>query len=605
MLDSWLSQLSVFVQFGRHRGPLVRTFVGVPEGGTPSGLLFLVYFEKVVREIQRVADQLGISGGRDWKTLLRVVVGIVFVDDLMLRSCDLGELKALASVLVLVRRWLLMELNFGPKKTALLVQLPFGKRVSAKLANHVAVFVGSEAVSITTVYEHVGHWVQASGGRQELAGLVAAQVRAKLAGIRAKVYKSGSRNLPLVVGTALLKQYWLPSMEFGMALQLGAPLPELESTVTYAMKVVAGSSFLPHVVLQNLFSLPFPAVRLALNKLSLLFRMVSDSLATRCALVANVHGWEQCADRHNEFWWDSVHQILVVMDAVMPLLLGQHEYSWVEEVTRVVKVSCQEPQDGSDAAFRSRVLQAAMTQYRGVLLKYNIMLQAEELQRCRKSLCEVWDLLAGPDQPPFVLEPRSTACQWRVLLRGGVRVAFGYHNFHLVCCPWCQVDGVWSIPHLLRDCPEWDRLRQVVWTQALEAGVQAGVMAVHNVSDHKQQWYLLTVGSAVDNGFCDVGLEAPTHFARTAQDRDMTAKRNRHAKVYLKLLQVTGRLLDVVLGATRALLKARDPKPASAQVFGPSDETEESEFDSDLCGSDSDGVADAACELYSGEEDEE
>lgn len=233
------------------------------------------------------------------------------------------------------------------------------------------------------------------------------------------------------------------------------------------------------------------------------------------------------------------------------------------------------------------VFAAFATQYRAAHERLELQVQARALDQCNKSTNEVRELLVGLNSAPFVIEPRSAACMWRIKLRGGVLGAFGYQfrASQVPACLLCGEQGKWTIPHLVRDCTLLETERMAVWGAALAIGVGAGVMANRPPASDRHNWYLLTVGACVPETFCRVGTSAPTHFNRP---EGATATR-RHGKtrgLYLKLLRVTGDfLVGVMTGCMEAIKQCLDGH-VDAAVNSPSEDDGVSERKDDMPGDD-------------------
>lgn len=179
-----------------------------------------------------------------------------------------------------------------------------------------------------------------------------------------------------------------------------------------------------------------------------------------------------------------------------------------------------------------------------------------EVQRCDASLGEVAELVTTADAAPFVVDQQLDLVRLRVQLRGGRRVLFGHDHFHLERCPWCTEQEQWTVRHLLRDCVVWEEERMEAWGRARQVAVAAGVtVAGGTLEQHREMWYLLMCGAAVDNDFIGLGLDTATHFAR-GKGVPGTRHLRVAADVYSRLLRVTGVFLRVVVQRTRELLEA-------------------------------------------------
>ena len=181
-----------------------------------------------------------------------------------------------------------------------------------------------------------------------------------------------------------------------------------------------------------------------------------------------------------------------------------------------------------------------------------------ELQRCDTSLRDVTDLLDTPNMAPFLCDHRTQATHLRVLLRGGVRMLFGYEFRHVTECPWCgyvDTQGL-TVPHLLRDCTALEPERVCVWETARDVLVAAGKCVHHDVTEHRQHWYVLTCGGAVPNTFVRLHLDAPTHFAR-GEHVAATRHMRHNLRLYRRVLGITAKFLCLAVLTTQQQLESR------------------------------------------------
>lgn len=185
-----------------------------------------------------------------------------------------------------------------------------------------------------------------------------------------------------------------------------------------------------------------------------------------------------------------------------------------------------------------------------------------ELQRCVASLGEVHDLLDTPDTPPFVWLPRGDTFHCLVALRGGVRTLFGHEYRHTEVCVWCGLQGGFTVPHLVRDCPHWETERRLTLLDIQNDLGKAGVKYTADCDSpcNRQLWYRFLCGASVPNSFVNLHLDAATHFARgsrAAQSAAMkpTLTHYRHA------MRTAGKFMLVLVGATTLKLQQPDCAP--------------------------------------------
>jgi len=249
-------------------------------------------------------------------------------------------------------------------------------------------------------------------------------------------------------------------------------------------------------------------------------------------------------------WWHRTLQVLAVMDVAAAgdqSALPAGGGSWVDWARLVAAQWAGELRVSKETAAASRV----------AMLRVEARRRAREIQRCVASLGEVSELVDTPNLAPFVVDPKRDVTQLRIQLRGGRRTLFGHRHFHLDRCPWCTEQGMFTVPHLVRDCVIWEEERLEAWEKARAVAVAAGVDVAPHVAVLRHYWYHFTCGAAVPGEFLDLDLDRPTHFARG------TAPATRHLRlalpVYQRMLGITGVFLRVLVSKTRELLEAGNP----------------------------------------------
>jgi hypothetical protein len=566
VLDSWLTQLQMFVQVDGVRSALFPVDIGVPEGGVPSGGLYDMYEEYHIRAIRQAAVELAGPCRCVWRQLHVVVTIIVYADDIVIIVCWYEAAQYFMEVLVRVNFRLLLTLNFGENKTAAQLELPYECSSEQAVAfTSRKLHAGGVQIPETKHYKHVGVW-QSAEGREQSADLRTSKLEPVLNSIVAKSIRCHSKALSIGSCALLLRQYWLPQVTFAMGLTYSKIPDVMEKKINGVMRTLAGTSFLPLVVLRSLFGLPTWRTMLNLDKLRLLFKLLGDNGMACRVLEAQVACWlsKTGASVTKNMWWTSVYSVLGALDSVnVPVCVSPvFQVTWTDGVMAIIQHGSNKGPIETAAGMISRdvLLEAMITQYKKVCMLDECARQKTEIGRL-SSLSEVRDLVAGLNAPPFTLEPRSNANTWRILCRGGVRVAFGHQTMHFPKCPWCGLAACFTIPHLVRDCHAWSTARDLVYREALSFGQEAGVMSAHNMGDtvNQQNWYLLTMGATVPNSFCNIGLEVDTHLARNKQNRAMASLRKDSAPTYLKLLRVTGVFLSRVMCDTAKLMKCEIP----------------------------------------------
>jgi Reverse transcriptase (RNA-dependent DNA polymerase) len=568
VLDSWFTQMQMYVQVDGIRSCLFPVDLGVPEGGVPSGGMYDFYEEYHIRAIRKAAVEMAGPSRCLWRQLHVVVTIIVYADDIVIIVCWYEAAQYFVNVLLKINFKLLLTMNYGENKTATQVELPYEctpEQANTFLTTGGSLKAGNVTIPQTRQYKHVGVW-QSAEGREQSAALRTAKLEPVLTSILAKSIRCHSKAMSIGTCAVLLRQYWLPQVAFAMGLTYSR-IPELvEKKFNQVMKTLAGNSFLPHVVLRKLFGMLSWDTLLNVDKLRLLLKILSDNGLACRVLEAQVACWfsKSGSAVTNQMWWSSVHSVLSTLDSIGATVsvTDTVELSWMECVMTIIQCGekgCPGIVNGT-ALSRELMLKAALEQYKAACMLDECARQRAEIDKL-SSLSEVRELLIGPNTPPFTVEPRSHANTWRVLCRGGVRVAFGHSLMHYPKCPWCGLVNKFTVPHLVRDCEAWAIARHLVYSEALLFGLESGVMLNHDVRSPgvQQYWYLLTVGAAVPNAFCNLGLEADTHFARNKRDRVMISLMNQSLPTYLKLLRITGAFLSRVMWDTATLLKCEVP----------------------------------------------
>lgn len=586
LLDKWLGVQQLFVQIGRQNSPLIDVVMGLGEGTVKSPVLFNSNNESTIDGIKAVCNspELESEGRRKpglWVNGVLAVSSIWFADDGTMFGPTQTSAQAVLSGAVAALKAKLYSVGVAPTKTAICLHLPYDKTARARVRRyhgaipesqrdqadpHAPLYtkhfvrVDNRDVPFVKSYKYLGVSVHHHGATAALA-LAQNRLKQLAIGVYAAVASSGVRKQPLWQGVNVYKLYYFPKVTYAWAsvyTQVPAALHTLESRV---LKAITGLSHHPDVVMRSVLGLPSLETRLSLRCCDLLLSLLRQppNCQMRLVLAAEVSTYttEGNASVASRSWWHGVRGFLLALSAVGARLLvvsphtGQNEaVDWYDAALLCAS------QAGPWDALRWQLHDAFVSQYREAHEMLELALQSKQLDVCAKSTAEVRELSTGLSSAPFVIEPRTAACTWRLRLRGGVLGAFGYklRASMVPHCLLCGQAGHWAIPHIVRDCPAMEAARVDVWTKALHFGVAAHVMTDQPVQSQRQNWYLLTVGAVVPEAFCKVGTSAPTHFNRP---EGATATR-RHGKVkgvYLKLLRITGELLCGILDGCEAAIK--------------------------------------------------
>jgi len=453
--------------------------------------------------------------------------------------------------------------NPAPTKSASQRHLPWDKarRAAAKRVCDAlpAYELQGKALPSVAGYKHLGVYTSSGGAR----AAVKMQLE-RLAPIAAMVIRQAA-TVPLHQRSVLYRHrlyvtYWLPKFMYGISLWATAPPQLVEDTESVVLRMSMASPNTPLVALRSVVGLPTLQTRFDLDRLRMFLGFVATPARSyvRQQLCVELALWTRLRSGGGEhrvwarrLWWERTMQLLRRMDAATtPALRAQHPRipeSWVAWARMVA--------ESWEVEFN--ISSEIRLAYKAVLLEVEACRRRWELQRSAASLGEVRDLLDTPNVAPFVVDTRRDLVALRVQLRGGRRVLFGYRHFHLDRCPWCGLVGEFTVPHLVRDCHEWEATRVVTWERAAAIAAAAGVqMLPGTVEQHRQQWYRLTCGAAVGGDFIGLDLDRPTHFARG------NVPATRHLRValpvYERLLVVTGAFLRELVVRTRERLEAGD-----------------------------------------------
>lgn len=552
----------MFVKVGRLVSGWVEVTIGLTEGDPMSPLTFIIVIDEGVRRLHSAVmydnARLGIpmlDGTQltcvwyadDGRLFAMTVAGMI----VLLEVCEAtfgGELR--------------YKFNTAPTKSASMRSLPDGKaaRRHAKQAlQGTAPYTlqGKELPAVDT-YKHVGVVMAADSVVQGRAGQVA-RLRAVVASIIRQVTTAPLRDRTLLYGFRLYQTYWWPRVSYAVGLYAEGPSKTVVDMESVVLRVLMSAANTPLVALRSVCGLPTLQTRFDMDRLRVLLRFLagpprdpvrqqlSAELAMYDSLLATGTSTSLLSSR--KLWWHRTLELLAVMDTVCDAAaraqLGRCPDSWVAWARAAAGQWDHDLHIGEDTRLLARQ----------VLLLVEHRRRRWELDRAAASLGEVRELLDTPNMAPFVSHNRRDLVELRVQLRGGRRVLFGHQFFHLNQCPHCTVPGMFTVPHLLRDCPVFEQQRAEYWKQAQAMLLAEGVyVEAADVLQYRRQWYLVTCGAAVPNTFLELGLDTDTHFARGAVPA--TRHLREAVSVYSRLLGITGIFLRAVVEQTRAVLAA-------------------------------------------------
>ena len=560
---SYYSQQRMFVKVGRLASDWVMVTVGLTEGDPMSPLTFILVIDNAVWRLYSAVLR---DGAR---------IGFRMADGTQLNSvwyADDGRLFALTAAGMVVLLDLASELftalqfrfNRAPTKSAHQRSLPCGRgrQQALREAAGVAPFqLQGGAVPTVQEYKHVGLMTHGGGVGAALSAQTR-KVRVSCATVIRLALTAPLSRRSLLVAISLYRGHWLPKVMYGAGLYATAPLQVMVDMESIVLRATMKGANTPLVALRSVAGLPTLQTRLDLDRLRVLLRflrapprdLVRQQLYTEFQLYVQLtqQGTVESQRRRKTLWWHRTWELMRWLDVVCDVavrgripLCPPSWCEWVEgKVTRWDEDIALHPD--TEAVVKE------------VMLEVEHRRRRWELDRSAASLGEVRELLDTPNMAPFVVDVRRDLTLLRLQLRGGRRVLFGYNYFHLDQCPWCTAPGVFSVPHLLRDCPNWEQARVQCWEAARTVAREEGVAVTGgDVQQHRDNWYQLTCGAAVPHAFIGLHLDDPTHFARG--ERPATRHLRKNVAAYQRLLAVTGVLLREVVVRTRELLSAGNP----------------------------------------------
>ena len=550
LLTSWFSKQRMFTQIGRLTSDVFPVTLGLTEGAAFSPTLFIIGVDIALHNLEHHMQQqnmrLGVQLVISWLRQL------FYADDGRLFGTTPPALQALLTSMSGDLNRIGFALNAAPTKSAWMRRYPMGK-VERKRAKkqQLPQYQLADGVVLpqTTDYKYLGVMVTATNQRADRIAQLKL-LAPRLAGIQRQAASAATRSVSLLHGLYIYKTYWQPQFMYAAGVQWGSVPKPFATMETRVMKTLMHAPHHPDVVLRSIFGLATLQTRLDVDRWRVLLRLLCcpPGSQVRQQFAVEIEVYERTGNK--TLWWSDTRQLLRVMDvfttAQFRLQYRECPQSWLQWAM------------ANAVDFMSAVQNTAVLRDIGrlVLLEIETDRRRRELQRCTASLDEVTELLDTPNMAPFIVDVRREATQHRVLLRGGVRTWFGHKYLRTACCPWCDLEGGFTVPHLIRDCPAFNDQRTAVWNVAKQVAVSAKVGNDHVVQQHAQQWYLVSVGAAVSNSFLKLHLNTPSHFARQGQQAATTHLRI-HLQLYRRILHVTGQFLQFVYHTTLKQLELR------------------------------------------------
>jgi hypothetical protein len=250
---------SVFAQFGRDVTAPVHPVVGTTEGCTFSPIVFNMFLNDVLCELDELGTQAGlgvpVTGERDYpvarsigpatrgqtrRATVPLVTVVAYADDGRLLAGSVAAMQQLLDALGMWSRRLRLTFNMAPTKTAAFVTWGQGVRAPSVLE---PLRLCGQDVPWCSEYKYLGHYVTPSGGpdRRHAAVLVA---RLQVI-IATQVTRSSLRDMAPTFARAQLLTQWRPSYTFGMP--AGVNPDALRLLEVNVLRAVLRSPYMPEV----------------------------------------------------------------------------------------------------------------------------------------------------------------------------------------------------------------------------------------------------------------------------------------------------------------------------------------------------------------------
>jgi len=570
LTHSYYRRQRMFVKVGRLVSGWVLVTIGLTEGDPMSPLAFIIAIDSTVQRLHSAVLRNGLPVGfmmPDGSQL----TSVWYADDGRLFARTVAGMVVLLDLCSELFTAMRFRFNRAPNKSAAQRTVPTGargRRERVRREQEPPYQLQGGDLPVVTLYKHVGLMSNSGGNTAALA-----DQNKRLAVACATILRQAStapvRHRSLLLVGSLYRTYWLPKVMYGVGLYAASPPKVVVDMESYVLRMAMAAANTPLVVLRSVLGLPTLQTRYDLERLRVLVRLASgragdlarQQLYAEYALYRRLLAQDTAEARVSAagLWWHPTLQLLrwmdVVCDAEVRARVEQLPPSWERWGEECVAQCAGEPFATLDDT----------VPVRKAMLEVERVRRQWEIQRSVASLGEVRELVDSPNMAPFIMHTRRDQSDLRVQLRGGRRVLFGHEFFHLDQCPWCTEPGLFTVAHLLRDCPNWEQARMETWQQARQLLVEEGIeVAAGDVQQHRHLWYLVTCGAAVPHTFIGMNLDSPTHFARGP------GRATRHLRTswraYERLLSVTGVCLRSVVDKTRELLELGNPM----WQFGPS-----------------------------------
>ena len=488
-LARWLQGQQASVKVGDACSAWFPVTVGLPEGGPPCPILFILMFNPVLRALDDIKDpDVGLSvpvfDARGNKTYEFRIVSASFADDSRFFARNRRGANIIFATLgpqLLARRVLM---NVGPAKTVWLLQdgdvVPDADGADCVVVNADAVaevaqedrrLDGTVKVPATEVYRYLGcmESLDAAGCISYKAQLE--EVLRKSAAHKRQLGASGTYQMPPALVGLTYMSLLQPSITYAMAVWNSDrhAIPELEADMVKIMQAAArvGARF-PHAVglcVTGMRSYEHCRDTLLLQCIVSVCGRRRGDAHVRSLITEELVAWERMqlrADR-SQLWIDGVLALLLEVDAAIrwndnpvPCVIGSGaeagrphvvERQWYGEglepsdpqpirqyhptVLRILKHWGAQGSGGGGAL--------SVAEERDLVRRMDIFrYDAMQVLRYKRQVCAVWKLRSqvgiahmniASRPPPFAWCLRTDANRLRVRARGGVHALLGMETY--------------------------------------------------------------------------------------------------------------------------------------------------------------------------------
>ena len=553
LLVDWFDGQRMFVQIGKLASPEFGVHVGVTEGCVFSPILFILVIDNALQRLTACTlpyvPHIGLQLGQasTW------INSIFYADDGLLLAQSVEGMQALLDVCTAEFDRLGMAFQFARNKTACLFTRA---RKGPAPPPHWQLTLQGQPVPPSDTYKYLGMQKHSDGPAASRAAHLK-RMGTTAAGVIAQACTAGLRSIPIIHATYVYRIYWKPRVQYELGLYNNTPPASFLKMESACLRMMLAAPNTPLVSLLSVAGIPTFQTMVDMDKMRILIRLLSTTAndPVRLALAGEVADFHHSDARARQCpFWPGVVHLLRCMDAHTTAEFRQAQELCPREPWEVWATQA--------ARSPSATYEIDTRPFRHM---YRLVLATMERSRRRQlirsypSLRFVADLVDSPNLPPFVIAPRTPATSARVAAFGGEAVLFDYRLRNVAECPWCRTPGGFTIPHLVRDCAQWEALRVATWERAkamLHEGDQ-DLTGGFPVTERRQEWYRVTMGVSVPDTFIKLGLDTPSHFARPLGHRA-----TRHLRLaardspYRRVLAHTGALLVKMVKDTEALLMA-------------------------------------------------